>query len=128
MGELYSRAAVKFLQLPLIVGVLVFLPAGTLAYWQAWLFTAVFVACSLAITAYLAIVDPKLLESRMNAGPGAEKEPVQKIIVVFVLACFATLPLLSALDHRFGWSHVPPSVVIVGEALTELHRFLRRIP
>ena len=107
MDKLYRRAVAKFLQLPLIVGILVFLPAGTLEYWQAWLFTAVFVGCSLAITAYLAIVDPKLLESRMNAGPGAEKERSQKIIVTCALICFAALPVIAALDHRFGWSRVP---------------------
>lgn len=120
MDKLYRRAVAKFLQLPLIVGILVFLPAGTLEYWQAWLFTAVFVGCSLAITAYLAIVDPKLLESRMNAGPAAEKERSQKIIVTFALICFAALPVISALDQRFGWSHVPPFVVILGNALIVL--------
>ena len=120
MDKLYRRAAAKFLQLPLIVGIFVFLPAGTLDYWQAWLFTGVFVGCSLVITAYLAIVDPKLLESRMHAGPGAEKERSQKIIVMFALICFAALPVISALDHRFGWSHVPPAVVILGNALIVL--------
>jgi len=120
VDKLYRRAVAKFLQLPLIVGILVFLPAGTLEYWQAWLFTGLFVGCSLAITAYLAIVDPKLLESRMNAGPGAEKERSQKIIVSFALICFAALPVIAALDHRFGWSHVPPSVVILGNALIVL--------
>ena len=117
MDELYRRAAIKFLQLPLIVGVLVFMPAGTLWYSEAWLFTAVLVGCSLAITAYLGIVDPKLLESRMNAGPGAEKEHSQKIIIAFVLLCFAALPVVSAFDHRFGWSHVPPYIVYLGNAL-----------
>jgi protein-S-isoprenylcysteine O-methyltransferase Ste14 len=120
MDNLYRRAALKFLQLPVMVGAFVFLPAGTLDYWQAWLFTAVFFACTLAITVYLAIVDPKLLESRMNAGPGAEKERAQKIIVLFALLCFAALPVLSALDYRFGWSHVPASIVLLGNALIVL--------
>jgi protein-S-isoprenylcysteine O-methyltransferase Ste14 len=120
MDQLYRRAAIKFLQLPVFVALLVFLPAGTLWYWEAWLFTAVFVSCSLAITAYLGIVDPKLLESRMNAGPGAEKEQSQKIIILFALLCFAALPVVSALDHRLGWSHAPPSVVYLGNALIVL--------
>jgi hypothetical protein len=51
---------------------LLFVPAGTLDYWQAWLFIAVFVITSGAITVYLAIRDPKLLERRMNVGPRAE--------------------------------------------------------
>src|SRR5215472_3874856 len=74
MSNSYIRAAGKFLQLPAIPAILVFLPAWTLDYWQGWLFSAVFVACTLAITLYLAVRDPQLLERRMNAGPGAEKE------------------------------------------------------
>jgi protein-S-isoprenylcysteine O-methyltransferase Ste14 len=120
MNQLYRRAAIKSLQLPLIIAVLLFLPAGTIRYWEGWLFLAVFVGCSLAITAYLGVVDPKLLESRMKAGPGAEKEPSQKIIVLFVLLCSAALLVVSALDHRFGWSHVPPYVVCLGNALIVL--------
>ncbi|HWV80078.1 MAG TPA: isoprenylcysteine carboxylmethyltransferase family protein [Hyphomicrobiaceae bacterium] len=120
MNKLYRRAALKFLQLPVIVGLLLFLPAGTFDYWEAWLFTAVFFACSLAITIYLAVLDPRLLESRMNAGPGAEKEPAQKVIVFLALLCFAAVPVVSALDHRFGWSHVPPGVVLLGNALIVL--------
>ena len=60
MNKLYVKATVSLLQLPLIVGALIFLPAGTLDYWEAWLFTAVFFACSLAITVHLAVNDPKL--------------------------------------------------------------------
>jgi hypothetical protein len=82
MDRLYRRAAARFLQLPLIVGLLVFLPAGTLDYWQAWLFAAVFVGCSLAITVYLAIVDPKLLdESRMNAGPAPKRNLHKRLLL-----------------------------------------------
>jgi len=117
MNQLYARAAGKLLQLPLVVGVLVFLPAGTLRYWEAWLFAAVFVACSLALTLYLALADPALLERRMNVGPGAEKEPAQKTIMLFATLSFAATPLLSALDHRFGWSHVPPAIVLLGDLL-----------
>lgn len=120
MSNLYIRAAGRLLQLPLILAVLVFLPAGTLAYWEAWLFSAVFFAGSLALTVYLAIKDPQLLERRMNAGPGAETEKTQKTIMVVALATFAAMPVLSALDHRFGWSAVPASVVILGDALIVL--------
>jgi protein-S-isoprenylcysteine O-methyltransferase Ste14 len=117
MDKLYLKAAGKLAQLPLIVGALVFLPAWTLNYWQAWLFIAVFFACSLAITLYLAVRDPKLLESRMNVGPGAEKQPTQKRIIVGALLTFAAMPIISAVDHRFAWSYVPASLVILGNVL-----------
>ncbi|MGH6815447.1 MAG: methyltransferase family protein [Hyphomicrobiaceae bacterium] len=120
MSNLSLRAAGKLLQLPVILALFVFLPAGTLDYWEGWLFSAVFVACSLAITLYLAAKDPQLLERRMNAGPGAEKEPTQKIIVIGMLLTFAAMPVLSAIDHRLGWSSMPTSVVIFGDILIVL--------
>jgi protein-S-isoprenylcysteine O-methyltransferase Ste14 len=66
------------------------------------------------------INDPKLLERRMNAGPAAEKEKTQKIIMVFAILSFAGICILPALDHRFGWSDVPTSVVIFGDILIAL--------
>jgi protein-S-isoprenylcysteine O-methyltransferase Ste14 len=66
------------------------------------------------------IKDPKLLERRMKAGPAAEKEPTQKIIVMFAMLSFAGLGILPALDHRFGWSDVPTSFVILGNILIAL--------
>ena len=117
MDKLYLRVALSLLQLPLIVGALVFLPAWTFDYVQAWLFTAVFFACSLAITVYLAIKDPKLLERRMRAGPGAETEPSQKLIMAVALLAVGALPVVSAIDHRLAWSQVPPSIVMCGDLL-----------
>jgi protein-S-isoprenylcysteine O-methyltransferase Ste14 len=65
----------------------------------------------------MAINDPRLLERRMRAGPMAEKEKSQKIIVTIVLLSLAAATLIPALDHRFGWSDVPTSIVILGDAL-----------
>jgi protein-S-isoprenylcysteine O-methyltransferase Ste14 len=99
---------------------LLFIPAWTLAYWQAWLFIAVFVCASGALTVYLAIHDPKLLERRMNVGPRAEKEPAQKIIMVLATLGFIAMLVFPALDYRFGWSPVPASVSVLGDALIAL--------
>ena len=99
MSDLYLRAAGKFLQLPVILALFVFLPAGTFHYWEGC--SAVFVTCTLAITLYLAAGDPQLLERRMNAGPRAEKEPKQKIIVLGALLSLAAMPVLSAIDRRW---------------------------
>jgi protein-S-isoprenylcysteine O-methyltransferase Ste14 len=117
MDKLYLRVVLSLLQLPLIVGALVFLPAWTFDYVQAWVFTAVFFGCSLAITAYLAVKDPKLLERRMRAGPGAETEPSQKLIMAVALLAIGALPVVSAIDHRLAWSQVPPSIVVLGNLL-----------
>jgi protein-S-isoprenylcysteine O-methyltransferase Ste14 len=61
--------------------------------------------------------DPQLLERRMRGGPSAEKEPAQKIIMFFASLGFIGLIVVPALDHRFGWSHMPPIVCIAGDAL-----------
>ena len=103
---------------------LLFIPAGTLSYWQGWTFMAVFVICCTAITVYLAKNDPKLLARRMNVGPTAEKEPTQKIIMFFAMMGFVGSLVFPALDYRFGWSPVPSYVAFLGEALIVLGFFL----
>ncbi len=118
--NLYIKVAVQLLLFPIVMGALLFLPAGTLDYWEAWIFVAVFFVCSAAISIWLMIKDPELLERRMNVGPAAEKETTQKIIMVFAMLSFAGVGILPALDHRFGWSDVPTSVVILGDILIAL--------
>jgi protein-S-isoprenylcysteine O-methyltransferase Ste14 len=120
MDKLYRKAARRLLLLPILLAIVLFVPAGTLAYWEAWLFIAVFVLCSLAITVYLAVRDPQLLARRMKVGPRAETEPAQKIIMVLVMVGFTAAIVVPALDHRFGWSAVPAAVVILGDLLIVL--------
>ena len=120
MNTLHKKAFGGLLLLALAMAALLFIPAGTLDYWQAWTFLAVYFAASLALTLYLMKKDPKLLERRMRGGPTAEKEPVQKIIMTFASLGFIGLLLLPALDHRFGWSHMTPHVALAGDALVAI--------
>jgi hypothetical protein len=120
MNDVTRRALRSSLFGVLALAALLFVPAGTLDYWQAWLFMAVFVCTSGAITSYLAIHDPKLLERRMNVGPRAEKEPAQKIIMVLATLGFMAMLVFPVLDHRFGWSPVPAWVSILGDVLIAL--------
>jgi protein-S-isoprenylcysteine O-methyltransferase Ste14 len=115
--KLYIKLTTQSLLFLFVMGALLFLPAGSFGYWEAWVFIAVFIACNLPLTVWVAINDPKLLERRMKAGPTAEKEKSQKIIVTIVLLSLAVAVLIPAFDHRFGWSDVPTSVVILGNAL-----------
>lgn len=117
MNQLNLRAIRASLIGIVVMAALLFLPAGTLRYWQAWLFLAVFVTASTAITVYLAINDPQLLERRMSAGPRAEKEKRQKIIMWFAMIGFVALLVFPALDHRYGWSRVPAYVTLLGDVL-----------
>src|SRR5262245_22168104 len=120
MNSLYMRAVLSTLLGTLVMAALLFVPAGTIDYWQAWVFMAVFEGASTAIGVYLAIKDPQLLERRMHVGPTAEKEKSQKLIMVFALLGFIALLVVPALDHRSGWSQVPPYVSVAGDVLVAL--------
>jgi protein-S-isoprenylcysteine O-methyltransferase Ste14 len=103
-----------------MMAALLFLPAGTLNYRQAWVFLAVFECASGAVTVYLAVHAPKLLDRRMRAGPTAEKERSQKFIIFVVMMGFAGLLVVPAFDHRFGWSRVSTWVCLIGDALVAI--------
>ncbi len=120
MTGVNKRAFGGLLVLVLAIAALLFIPAGTLDYWQAWTFLGVYSTASLAITLYLMKNDPKLLERRMRGGPAAEKEPTQKVIMLFASAGFIGLLIIPALDNRFGWSHMPPAVALAGDGLLAL--------
>ena len=104
----------------LALGAIIFGSAGTLDYWQGWAFIVVFTISTNLIGIYLAIKDPALLERRLKAGPGAETRPLQKALITVAFAGAIALPAVSALDYRFGWSHVPTSVSVLGNALVAL--------
>ncbi|HTZ39687.1 MAG TPA: isoprenylcysteine carboxylmethyltransferase family protein [Syntrophales bacterium] len=120
MKYLNAKALGGLLFLLLVMAVLLFLPAGTLRYWQAWVFLCVFGASSLVITLYLMKEDPKLLERRLSAGPTAEKETAQKLIQLVASAGFIAILVVSAVDHRLAWSSVPAFAAIVGDLLVAL--------
>jgi protein-S-isoprenylcysteine O-methyltransferase Ste14 len=120
MEDLNKRAFAGLARAAIGLAVLLFLPAGTVDYWQGWIFLAVFSASALAITVYLMKNDPKLLQRRMRAGPGAEKERSQKIILSVAFALFIAVAVVPAIDHRFGWSAVPWYVSVLGDALVAL--------
>src|SRR5262249_42446541 len=114
------RASLGLLLLVLAMAALLFLPAWTLDYWEAWTFLAVYFALSLAITLYLKMKDPQLLERRMKGGPFAETSRTQKVVMSFASLGFIGLLVVSALDHRFGWSRMPAYLALAGDLLIAL--------
>jgi len=108
----------------LILGLILFLPAWTFNYWQAWLFIFVFLACVTGIGLYLSINDPVLLERRKKVGPAAEQSPVQKIIMSIALVGILALLVICALDHRFSWTRVPTWLSLLGDGLIALGLYL----
>lgn len=97
-----------------VFAVLLFVPAGTVNYWQGWAVLAVFTVASLGPTLYLARIDPAALERRMQAGVKAETRPVQKVVISGTFIAFGAILVVPALDHRFGWSHVPAWLSVLG--------------
>jgi protein-S-isoprenylcysteine O-methyltransferase Ste14 len=120
MKMLNVKAFGSLLLLILAMAALLFIPAWTLDYWQAWVFLAVYFACSVAITLYLMKRDPALLARRMSGGPMAEAQTIQKIIMSVTSAGFVGLLLVPAFDHRFGWSRMPAAVALLGDMLVLL--------
>jgi len=100
-----------------VFGLILFLPAGTLKYWQAWVFLGVFTAASTGPAIYMARTNPAVLQRRMHSGPTAESRTIQKIVNIgFYLTLFA-MTVFSVFDHRMGWSAVPTWVCLLGDAL-----------
>ena len=104
----------------LALSVMVFIPAGTLNYWQGWAYLGTFIFASALYTIYLVKYDPALLRRRQQAGPSHEKEPAQKVIILLIVAAFAALIALPPLDYHFGWSPVPWYVSVIGDAFVAL--------
>ncbi len=120
MQNLNLKAFGGLLFLELALAVALFWPAGTLAYWQAWVFLLVFGGSVFAITFYLMRHDPKLLERRVEAGPAAEKQRSQQVIQSLARVAFIIIFILPAFDYRNHWSDVPLLVNLLGDALVAL--------
>ncbi len=120
MNKLARKTVIGFTQLIALLGILLLAPAWTLDYWQAWVYLSVFAVSTALITVYLWKEDPKLLERRINAGPGAENEKRQKLVQALASVVFIGTMILPSLDHRFSWSAVPLTVVVTGDVLVAL--------
>jgi len=99
-----------------LIAVVLFAAAGRLDYWQGWLFLGTFIVPSVALGAYFLKHDPALIERRMNAGPSAEREPTQKVIIGLIMVGFLLLLAVPALDVRLHWSSSPAWLSILGDA------------
>ncbi len=98
----------------IIIGLMLFLLAGTIHYWQAWVYLAVGFASMIPYVLYV-VNNPILLENRTKGGPLSEQRPIQKIITLIGgLPLIATF-VIPALDRRFGWTNVSPWLSLIGD-------------
>jgi len=96
----------------IVTGLLLFLPAGTIYYWQAWAFMAVLFMPFFFVASYFLKKDPKFLERRLRY---KEKEASQKKVIRLSWIVFFIALLVPGLDFRFGWSGVPAWLVILAD-------------
>jgi protein-S-isoprenylcysteine O-methyltransferase Ste14 len=120
MNKLILPTIRTFLIGAIVLGLLLFLPAWTLNYWQAWVFILVFLSSVNTIGVYLSLKDPVLLERRKNVGPAAEQNQTQRIIMSLAIFAIITVLVFCALDHRLVWSPVATYVSLIGDALVAL--------
>ena len=112
--KLLLNALIKFICGILMVLLLIFLPAGTLAYLNGWLFSALLFVPMLILGAVLFLKSPDLLKRRLD---GKEKEQTQKGVVALSGLMFLGGFIVAGLDFRFGWSHVPMWLVVASSII-----------
>jgi protein-S-isoprenylcysteine O-methyltransferase Ste14 len=118
--NLNARTWLALIILAVAMGILLFVPAATAHYWQAWMYLSIFMGASTLITVYLMRRDPALLERRMSGGPMAEKQRAQKFIMLCTSIGFMALLVVPGFDRRFGWSTIPLGAVVLGDALVAI--------
>lgn len=112
--RLFFQALVKLLMGLVLVGALLFVPAGTFAYWQAWLFIALLFVPMFVAGIVLMFRQPELLRKRLEA---KEKQEEQKWVVALSGLMFIAVFVLAGLNCRFQWYMLPDWVVYVASAL-----------
>jgi protein-S-isoprenylcysteine O-methyltransferase Ste14 len=117
MKALKKKIAIRFSLLPLFLGLIILLPAGTLKFWQCYTYFAVLVIPMIFVIFYFLKKDPKFLERRTRA---KEKEKKQKLLSIFSTTIFLAGFIISGLDHRFAWSNIPAYIIIMADIIVLL--------
>ena len=112
--DLLIKALTKFLLGVIILGVLLFLPAGSFHYWQGWLLMGILFIPMFIAGLMMMAKNPELLRKRLNA---KEKEAEQKAVVAMSGLLFITAFVIAGLNWRFGWSVLPEWLVWVSALL-----------
>lgn len=108
--KLFIQAVVKFFLGVVLVGLLVFLPSGTLSYYNGWLFMGILFIPMFIAGIVMMVKNPLLLKNRLNA---KEEQAEQSIVVKLSGLMFLAGFIVAGLDFRFGWSNMPITVTVV---------------
>jgi protein-S-isoprenylcysteine O-methyltransferase Ste14 len=112
--KLFSQAILKFILGIILVGALLFIPAQTLNYWNAWLFMGILFIPMFIAGIILMIKNPKLLKKRLNA---KEKENEQKEVILYSGLMFLSGFIIAGLNYKYNWIKLPNIIVIISTIL-----------
>lgn len=112
--KLFFQAIIKFVCGVLVIGALIFVPAGSLEYWNGWLFMGILFIPMFIAGIILMIKNSKLLKKRLNA---KEDEREQKTVVILSGLMFLIGFIVSGLNFRFNWIKIPDIVIIISSVL-----------
>lgn len=112
--KLFAQAISKYLLGVILVGAILFLPAWSFCYWNAWLFMGILFVPMFIAGIIMLGKNPELLQKRLEA---KEKEAEQKSVVALSGLMFLAAFIVAGLDWRFGWTHMPNWMVWVATGL-----------
>ena len=113
-NNLFLQAVKKIIAGFVAIGLLLYLPAGTLHYWNAWLFVAVLFVPMIIMGVVMLFKSPKLLEKRLDA---KEKIDEQKWVVALSGIMFVAAFVVAGLNFRFSWHSLPDNVIWIGAGI-----------
>ena len=112
--KLFIQAILKYLLGVLIVGILLFVPAGTFKYWNAWIFMVLLFLPMFVAGIILMIKNPELLKKRLNT---KEKEDQQKQVILFSGLMFLSGFIIAGLNFRYRWIVMPNIIIMISSVL-----------
>jgi protein-S-isoprenylcysteine O-methyltransferase Ste14 len=113
-GDMRQMILVRFAGAFILLALLLFVPAGTLDYWEGWVYLVVLLVPLVVVLRYFLRRDPGFLERRMRT---REKEVSQRRIQAIGGMIFFLGFIIPGLDHRSGWSSVPVPLVLAADAV-----------
>src|SRR5262245_25594747 len=111
LGSLRQQALGEVIRRQVLLAALLFLTAGSLRYWEGWLYWALVSACVLFNALYFLHHDPALVRRRIKVGPAAERKKSQKVIQTVAGTLVCAVIVLAGFDERFAWSSVPATMI-----------------
>jgi len=113
-AKLFVQALVKFFSGLILMGLILFLPAGTFKYWQGWILIGILFVPMFVAGLILMKKNPELLKKRLNA---KEEEKEQKIVILLSGIMFLAAFIVAGLNFRFGWIVLPMWVTYIATAV-----------